>query len=410
MLPTGEVRSENWPQWRGARLDGISAEKNLPTTWSITENVAWRLPLPGPGGATPVVWDDHIFLTTVDGADIKLLCISAAGQKLWERTLDSGNREARGDEGNSASNSPCTDGKHVWAMCTLGTLACFDFDGNEIWRCDLEERYGTFNIAFGLTSTPVLDGDRLYLQLLHTDGNLVLALDKATGEEVWKHARQSDAHGEPLHTYASPVMYQDEKRKLLLTHGADYIVAHDPANGREVWRCGGLNPPPNGAYREDFRFVSSPVAVPGLVIVPSCKNGLTLAVSPFGKGNITDSKKWIKWAHTETPDVPSPLVHDGLVYLCSAGGIVTCLDAQSGEQVYLERAHEQRHRASPVLADDKLYLTARDGVVTVVKAGRKFEILASNELGEDIAASPAVANGRIYFRTNNSLFAIEQAR
>jgi outer membrane protein assembly factor BamB len=409
-LTTITALAENWPQWRGARLDGISAEKGLPTTWSKTDNVAWRLPLPGAGGSTPAVWDDHIFLTTADGDDLKLLCVSTGGELLWERLLDTGNRTARTDEGNSASNSPATDGQHVWAMTTLGDIACFDFQGNEVWRVDLEERYGTFNIAFGMTSTPVLDGDRLYLQLLHTDGASVVAMDKATGQEIWKHTRQSDARGEPLHAYASPVLYRDGQQELLLTHGADYIVAHRLEDGAEVWRCGGLNPPPGGAYRQDFRFVSSPVAVPGLVIVPSCKNGLTLAVSPSGQGDITGSKKWIKWQHEKTPDVPSPLVADGLVYLCGEGGILTCLDASTGETIYVERAHEQRHRASPVLADDKLYLTARDGVVTVVKPGRNFEILATNDLGEGISASPAVAGGRIYLRTNDALYAIEAGK
>ncbi len=399
--------ADNWPQWRGAKLDGVSHETGMPTTWSKTENVVWRLPLAGPAGSTPVIWGDHIFLTTADGSDLKLQGISTAGKILWEKTLGTGNSTARGDEGNSAANSPCTDGKNVWAMFTTGPLGCYDFAGNEIWKINLQERYGKFNIAFGMTSTPVLDGDHLYLQLLHTDGAWVICLDKETGIEIWKQQRESDARGEPLHAYASPVLYRDDKQEYLLTHGADYIVAHRLQDGSEIWRCGGMNPPPNGAYRQDFRFVASPLAVPGLIVVPSCKNGVVLALDPSGKGNITTETSHHLWSHNKTPDVPSPLYHDGLVYLCSEGGIMTCLDAKTGEPAYKDqRAHAQRHRGSPVYADGKIYLTARDGMISVLKAGPEFEILASNDLGEGISASPAIADGRIYFRTNESLYAI----
>ena len=400
------TRAENWPQWRGARLDGVSGETGLPVKWSKTENIAWRLPLPGPAGASPVVWEDRIFLTSLDGANLVLICASTAGELLWSKVLGEGNQDVRGDEGNTASNSPCTDGKHVWAMMASGPLGCFDFEGNEVWKYDLQERYGRFNIAYGMTSTPVLDGDRLYLQLLHTDGAHVVALDKATGSEIWKHTRQSDAQGEPLHAYASPVIYRDDRREFLLTHGSDYIVAHHLDDGRELWRCGGLNPPPGGTYRGDFRFVASPLAVPGLIVVPSCKNGLVLGLRPDGKGNVTDNKKVRLWSYGDTPDVPSPLVHDGLVYLCGAEGRFSCLDAETGEKFYAEHTYDGRHRGSPVYADGNIYLTARDGVVTVVKAGRKFEVLASNDIEDDIASSPAFSNGKIYLRGFDALYAI----
>ena len=404
------LNAENWPQWRGARLDGVSQETGLPTSWSQTENVAWKLPLPGPAGASPVVWGDRIFLTAAEGQDLVLLCISADGKILWKRKMGTGNADVRGDEGNSASPSPSTDGKHVWAMMATGDLACYDFSGKEVWKFDLEDRYGKFDIAFGMTSTPVLDGNRLYLQLIHTGSAQVVALDKATGKQVWLHERKSDARAECEHSYASPVMYQDQERKFLLTHGADYVVAHDLKDGKELWRCGGLNPPPGGTYRDDFRFVSSPLAVPGLIVVPSCKNGKTLGLSPTGAGDITDQSQWQKWTRDDrTPDVPSPLMHDGLVYLCGEDGILLCLDAKTGEQIYLQRTHSQRHRASPVYADGKLYLTARDGIVSVVKAGRDFELLASNDIGEGISASPAISGGRIYLRGFDNLYAIEAA-
>jgi outer membrane protein assembly factor BamB len=199
------AQAENWPQWRGPRNDGVSSETGLPTTWSATENVLWKLPLPGPAGATPVVWEDRIFLTSAKGQDLVLICADTSGKLLWERKLGTGDETVRGDEGNSASPSPSTDGKHVWAMLSTGELACYDFDGNEVWKFNMQERYGKFSIQFGMTSTPVLDGDRLYIQLLHTNYYLLAAVDKATGKDIWKHERQSDAKAECEHSYASPL-------------------------------------------------------------------------------------------------------------------------------------------------------------------------------------------------------------
>lgn len=406
ILAANRAFAENWPQWRGTENDGISHETDLPTKWSKTENVVWRFPLPGPAGATPVVWDDSIFLTSATpSGDLLLLCVGTDGEERWRQTVTGGDRAVRGDEGNSASPSPATDGEHIWAFFANGMLACYDFAGKEIWKEDLQKRYGKFDIAFGLTSTPLLDGDRLYLQLLHSAAALVLALDKTTGKEIWRHTRTSDAHSECEHSYASPVLYRDDQREFLLTHGCDYIVAHSLQDGHELWRCGELNP--KGTYNPTLRFVASPVAVPGLIVVPSAKNGPVLGLRPDAQGDISGSTKAHQWVRAQnTPDVPSPLVVDGLVYLCRENGVLICMDAESGKEIYSERAHSDRYRASPVYADGKIYLSARGGVVTVVKAGPEFEILASNDVQEPISASPAVSGGRIYLRTFEALYAI----
>lgn len=403
------ARAENWPQWRGARIDGISAEKNLPSEWDVDsgKNIAWKLALPGQAGATPVVWGERIFLTSADGNDLLLLCIDTSGKELWRKTVSSGDKSARGDEGNSASPSPITDGKHVWTMMGTGDLACYDFAGNEVWKKDLQKEYGKFKIQFGMTSTPVLDGERLYLQLIHSGGAKVIALDKATGKEIWSVTRVSDARDECEHSYASPVMYRDDKLALLITHGADYVIAHNPETGAEVWRCGGLNP--KDKYNPTLRFVASPVAVPGLIVVPTAKGGPVVGLKPDGSGDITGKEDQLQWRlGRNTPDVPSPLVHDGLVYLCRESGNLIVLDAKTGEQHYENRTHADRHRASPVYADGKIYLSSRDGTVSVVKAGTKFELLAQNKLKEPLSASPAIADGTIYLRGFNTLYAIKQ--
>jgi outer membrane protein assembly factor BamB len=405
LMGIGEGRAENWPQWRGARGDGVSQESNLPTTWTKSEGVAWRLPLPGPAGATPVVWGDKIFLTSADGSNLVLMCVSTDGKELWRQVMGDGNKDVRGDEGNSASPSPSTDGKHVWAMMGGGQLGCYTINGKPVWNFNLQERYGQFNIQFGMTSTPVLDGDRLYLQIIHSGGAGVVCLNAQNGKEIWKQNRPSDARDECEHSYASPMICREGKQELLLTHGADYIVAHRLKDGAELWRCGGLNPP--GNYNHTLRLVASPVAADGVIIVPSAKNGPVLALTPDNKGDVTNAKNAHLWDRPhDTPDVPSPLIYDGLAYLCRENGTLIVLDAKTGEEVYQKRVHSDRHRASPVYGDGKIYMTARDGTVSVVKAGREFEVLSKNKMEESTSSSPAIAGGRIYVRTFAALYAI----
>lgn len=407
LLMCGPVAAENWPQWRGANFNGISGEQGLPTTWSKSENVKWRVPLPGPGMSTPVVWGDHIFLTSADGNDLALLCIGTDGKILWKQQVGTGNQSVRSDEGNYAAPSPATDGKYVWAFMSTGDLACYDFDGNLVWEKNLQTDYGKFKIAFGMTSSPVLYGDKLYVQCMYTGDSYVVAFDKLTGREIWKIHRESDARAECEHSYASPMIYADSEREYLLTHGADYVVAHSLEDGSEIWRCGGLNP--KGNYNPTLRLVASPVCAPGLIVVPSAKNGPVFGLRPDMQGDLTDPKAgghiWIR--DQNTPDVPSPLILDGLVYLCRENGNLICLDAKTGEHYYEEKTERFKHRGSPVYADGKIYLTGRNGIVSVVKPGKAFELLAQNDLGEDIAASPAISNGVIYLRSYDALYAIK---
>ncbi len=403
--PAKPTSVNNWPQWRGLHYDGVSSETDLPTTWSDDEGILWKLSLPGKAGATPVVWDKRIFLTSADGDALVLMCVGTDGKLLWKNDISNDNRDVRGDEGNLASPSPSTDGEHVWTFMGTGELACFTVGGEKVWQYNVQDKYGKFDIQFGMASTPVLDEGRLYMQLLHSGGATVLALDCATGSEIWRQTRKTGARAECEQSYASPMLYRDGQRSFLLTHGGDYVVAHRLSDGEEIFRCGGLNPP--GNYNPAFRFVASPVAVPGVIIVPSAKNGPVLAIDPAAEGDITDTTKWHFWSRPhDTPDVPSPLVYDGLAYLCRENGTLLCLDAKTGEEFYQERVHADRHRASPVYADGKIYLTARDGTVSVVKAGRKFEILAKNGMGESISSSPAISNGRIYLRTFETLYAV----
>lgn len=415
------ARAENWPQWRGNAGQGISSEKNIPTSWSKSEHVAWRIPMPGQGGATPAVWGDRIFVTSADGDDLVLLCVSLkSGQEEWRKKVATGNQNARAGEGNSASPSPCTDGKHVWVFFSTGDLACFTVDGELEWKFDVGDRFGKLDIQFGMTSTPVLHDGNLYMQLIHgamkrdddSQTGKVIKLDSLTGKTIWEYDRLTNVDFECKHSYASPFVYQDGGTSFLVVHGADCTTGHDLESGNELWRFGGLNGTSEinpGRHDPTFRFVSSPASTKGAIVIPTAKRGPTVAIRVDSRltGDVTGVADIPLWVLPETPDVSIPLIVDGLVYLLHKDGKLQCVDLETGEEVYFERTHTVQHRVSPLYANGHIYFCGKDGVCTVVKAGREFEIVSKNEMGgEAITASPVISQGHLFIRTYDALYAI----
>jgi outer membrane protein assembly factor BamB len=415
-LATGAAGAwgDNWPTWRGPSHDGVSREKGVPATWSETKNIAWKLTLPGMGMSTPVVWDNRIFLTSARGQDLVLLCVGTDGKLVWERKLGSSTRDVVRREGGIQANEACasctTDGKRVWALVGSGDLGCFDVGRDEIWRCNIQERYGKYNIYHGIHFSPLVHKDRVYLALLHSAGQWVVALDKNTGKEIWKLARPSDAKKESREAYTSPIIWNTGKDEHLIIHGGDYTTAHRLDDGSEVWRLP-LNEPKK--YLEAFRMIATPIATPEMLIIPTTKNfsrgkgGPVIALKPGAEGGLIPGGPFELWrVPTGVPDVASPLYHDGLLYLCQENGFLVCADGKTGKELYQERLPDARYRASPVYADGNVYVTGYQGTVTVVKAGPKFDVLAENELSDTFAASPAIANGRIYLRGFKTLYCV----
>lgn len=412
------THAENWPQWRGPHGDGVSTETGIATKWGKTENVKWRTELPGPAGATPVIWGDRIFLTSVEGDDLLLMAFNTSGKQLWRNTVGTGNQDARSGEGNSASPSPSTDGEHVWVFFGTGVLGCYTVDGEEVWKFNVQDRYGKFEIQFGMTSTPVLHDGALYLQLIHGPmreerlTGKVIKLDAASGKEIWAVDRVTQAEFECKHSYASPFLYDDGMQKFLVTHGADCTAGYDLQDGRELWRLNGLNGPTRfNATKFDptFRFVASPGVTAGTIVVPTAKNGplVSLKVGAGMSGDVTDQEQFVRWFDSKTPDVSIPLIHDGIVYCLQKDGRVFSYELESGKELYFERTHTSQHRSSQTYADGHIYFCAKDGMCTVLKAGPKFEIVAQNDLGEPITASPVISNGVLYLRSYAALYAIQ---
>ncbi|MBM3739652.1 MAG: pyrrolo-quinoline quinone [Acidobacteria bacterium] len=397
------LQAENWPNWRGPRADGTSAEKSLPTTWNQTTNITWKLAMPEVSGSTPVVWGDTIFLSNSDGGSIQIWSVDRnKGTVKWKAKVADSDDKVR--KGNMSSPSPVTDGKTVWAMSGNGQVRAFDFSGKELWHRDMWKDYGRFGLNHGYGSSPLLLSDGLVIQVLHgfktDDPSYVLKLDRNTGKTLWKVERPTDATVESPDSYTTPVLIMAKGKPQVVITGGDYVTGHDPATGKELWRGGGMNPRGNPMNR----IVASPVTLNDIVYVPTRVNPLQ-AYRAGGSGDVT--KSHLVWANPNGPDVPTPVTDGKYLYMINDRGIAWCFDALTGKEVYSgQRIKPAIYSSSPVLADGKIYMTNEDGLTTVIKAGPTFEVLAENPLEEYTLSSPAVSNGQIFIRTKNALYCI----
>ena len=402
-LLAASVFAENWPQWRGPSLNGISNEKNLPTRWSAEENVAWKLSMPSWTGATPIIWGERIFLNVADGNDLYLWSVDRTnGQMIWKKMLGSGNTKMR--KQNMSSPSPVTDGKSVWVMTGTGILKAFDFSGAELWTRDVQKDYGRFGLNWGYASSPLLYEDALFVQVLHgmrtDDPSYLMRIDKKTGKTVWKVERPTVAIMESPDSYTTPAVVRQGGSFEIVVTGGDCVTGHDPATGKELWRANGLNP----ENHPNYRIVASPVVFEGVVYAPTRVKPL-LAIKAGGRGDVTQSNRL--WAFDHGPDVPTPVTDGKYFFVVDDRGVMWCLDAKTGHEIWgPQRIKPATYSSSPVLADGKLYVTNEEGLTTVLKAGPKFEVIAENNLNDYTLSSPAVSDGQIFMRTAQYLYCI----
>ncbi len=406
-LAVATVSAENWPQWRGPLQNGISGEKGLPTKWSTEENIAWRLAMPSRSGATPIIWNNHIFLnvaTQMTTGDLELWAVDRRkGEPLWKKPIGGGNNQQR--KQNMSSPSPVTDGTTVWVMTGTGILKAFDFKGTELWMRDIQKDYGPFGLNWGYASSPLLYEGALYVQVLHgmktDDPSYVMKIDGKTGKTVWKVDRPTDAISESPDSYTTPALVREGNKVEIAISGGDIVTGHDPATGKELWRANGLNPTKD----RNYRIIASPLVAAGLIIAPT-RNRPMLALKPGGSGDVTSSHR--AWSFDLGPDVPTPISDGKLLYVVRDNGVVHALDVKTGAVVWgPERLKTGAYSASPVLAEGRLYITSEnEGLTTVFAAGPKFEILAENPLDDYCLASPAVSDGQIFIRTDKFLWAI----
>jgi outer membrane protein assembly factor BamB len=398
-----KTTAQNWPQWRGPALNGVSSEKNLPVKWTTEENVVWKVEMPEWSGSTPIIWRNYVFLNVADNGSLYLWALDKTkGDVLWKKLLSGGDAKMR--KQNMSSPSPVTDGRSVYVMTGTGILKGFDFTGKELWSRDIQKEYGAFGLNWGYASSPLLFEDSLYVQVLHgmktDDPSYVMRIDKKTGKNVWKVDRPTAAIRESPDSYTTPGLLRFGKSTEIVITGGDCVTGHDIATGKELWRANGLNPDNNPFYR----IVASPIIYDDIIYAPTRVKPL-LALKAGGRGDITTSH--VLWTTPNGPDVPTPVTDGKYFYVVNDRGIMWCLDARTGAEIYgQQRLKPGTYSGSPVLADGKIYVTNEDGLTAVVQAGPKFEVLAENPLNDYVLSSPAISDGRIFIRTQHHLYAI----
>lgn len=415
---------DDWPRWRGPRNDGV-ARGDVPTEFGEGKHVAWKLDIPGRGFSSPVMWGDRIFLTNAvpiadapapaaagtdngprrgagggagTGKEYKfvVLAIDAkTGKVIWERVAKTATPHEGYHQmyGSFASNSPVTDGKHVIAFFGSRGLYCYDLDGKLIWEKQFSPMH--MRLQFGEGAAPTLHGNTLLLNFDQESGSFFVALDKNTGKEIWRKERDE------VSSWSQPYVVKVNGREQVILSATARVRAYDLATGEVIWECKGL-----GA-----NVIPAPVVLDDkLVIVMSgFRDPNLLAIKLGGKGDLTGTDAVVWTNQRGNSYTPSPVLHDGKLYMLTDNGMLSCLDAAIGKPYYAQQRLPKPYnfKASPVAVNGKLYLAAENGDVIVVKLGETFEILATNSFSDHVfIASPAVSGGSMYLRSDKSLFCI----
>ncbi len=438
LASVSSVHAGNWPNWRGPNQNGSAEESNLPAKFSKTEHVKWAVALPGLSASVPVVWGGKVFLTAPIEADKQLvgLCYDAAtGKELWRKVISDNSDLQWDNKSNLASPSATTDGERVVFLFANAVAACFDLSGKQLWKRDFKETHGAFGTQWTYGSSPLLDNGKLYIQVLQRDApfefqgfakgtpgkdmrSYILALDPATGKDLWKAIRPSDAQMETLESFASPVCGEVNGKRQLFIIGGDCITGHDAATGAELWRWGNWNPDQN----KNLRLVPSVVIGDGIALACAPKKrpvfGVKLGLS--GKQDDAAALAWTSDPKQFTTDVSTPAFYKGKFYvLDSDKKAISCIEPKTGAVVWTgDTGSKSKFESSPTIADDKIYMTNFWGDVYVVKAGGdKFELLSVNEMGDgskpngdakSCRSSIAAANGALFIRSQDKLYCVGQ--
>jgi outer membrane protein assembly factor BamB len=388
--------SRYWPRWRGPTGQGI-ATGAYPDTWSDTENVLWKVELPGQGNSSPIVWKDQLFLTTAYGAGRRrsILCLDRQdGKRLWEAFAPAAEPERVQKKNGYASGTPCTDGERIYAyFCNQGLL-CVDMAGKQVWH----HSFGELDAYHGSACSPLLCRERVIVFQDHRSpsGSFVAALDKRTGKVLWRTARREQVG------WGSPVAVRVGDQDEIIVSSQLRVCSYDAQTGQELWSCDG----------NLFEVTPTPVVGHGLVFCCSGRTGPTLAIRPGGKGDVTRSH--VAWqAGSGSPFIPSPLLDGDYLYMVNdIVSVARCHEAKTGKELWRERlgrAAKHGFSASPVAADGKVFFTNEAGETYVLAAGPEFKLLHVNRLNEPTLASPALVDGRWYFRTDRHLLCIGEA-
>ena len=396
-LAIGLTCAEDWPGWRGPSSDGTVSETGFPLTWSSTENVKWKTGLPGTGHSSPIISKGKVFVAGCIENEKKrvLYCLDRNnGKILWEKCSVVTDLEKKHNENSWASSTPAADGERVYITFFDNPqmrVYCYDYQGNLLW----EKNPGEFHSVHGFCSPPTLYKDLVIVNGDQDAKAFIVALDKLTGNEVWRTDRPNRTR-----SYCPPVVIDTPEKKQLVLTGSKCVASYDTDTGKQNWIVDGPTE----------QFVSSMVYHQGvLLLTAGFPEHWVMAINPNGNGNV--SKTHVLWARQkEGGYVPSPVAHAGKLFLVDDQGVASCWDVKTGKQYWKERLSGKGHHASAVAADGRIYLTADDGVTFVLSATEQFEVLSKNPLGDRVFASPAFSNGEIFIHSSKALWCISDKK
>jgi len=411
----------NWPSWRGPGNHGVADEKSLPTRWSRTEHVRWRVPLPEPGNSTPVIWGERIFLTQPVARENRrtLLCLDrATGKLLWQSGLTAADKELTHKTNPYASSSPLTDGKRVFVWFGSAGLAAYSIDGKELWRREL----GVQKHVWGYGASPVLHDGLAILNFGPGDPSFLIAVDAGSGKTAWRHeltsrmpeddvkkagelaprpdgAVRADFFG----SWTTPIVVRAANRDELVFNLPRRVAAFDPKTGRELWTCAGA---------ADLAYGSPVLGYDDggpLVCAMGGFGGPALAVRAGGSGDVTATHRL--WHVPNTPQrIGTSVIHQGHLFTVANNGVAECFELKTGKPVWAERLRgssaDNGVWSSLVRHGETLYVMNKSGDTFLYRAAPKFELLAVNSLGEDSNSTVVPSHGDLFLRTHESLWCI----
>ena len=400
-----------WPQWRGPHAAGISRTAEPPLEWSETKNVRWKIELPGRGAATPIIWGDRLYVPTAVPAEraagvrgVHRFLVMAVNRKdgsiAWQRTAkEEAPHEATHQEfGTMASPSAVTDGEHVIVSFESRGIFAYDMNGAPVWQKDLGDK--RMRNEFGEGSSPALHKDKLFVVWDHQGESFIAALNKRTGQEIWRTKRDE------IDSWSTPLVVEQDGRAQVITGAMRGVRSYNAETGQIVWETAGLTMNP----------IPSPVAADGLVILMSGFRGNSLKAIRLAdaKGTITGPPAIVWTLDRDTPYVPSPLLYDGTLYFMkSNNALISAFDAKTGKPYYQAQRIEPLPSnvfASPVGAAGRVYVVGQEGTTVVLKHGAPLEVLATNKLDDRFDASPAMVDREIYLRGYKYLYSIGESR
>jgi len=397
-----------WPQWRGPLGTGAAPSGNPPVEWSETSNVRWKLPMPGAGYGTPVIWGDDVFVTAavppagsktgkIPPGPVKFIVMAvdrASGSVRWERVVCEAIPHERVHlQSNWAAASQIVNGEHLYVYLGSHGLFCLTLDGEPVWEKDLGDM--KTRGGHGEGSTPALYKDRIVVNWDHEGQSFIVALDALTGGEIWRKDRDEKT------AWTTPLVVEVNGRPQVVVSGEKNVRSYDLETGDQVWQGDGLT----------SIVIPTPVAADGVAYVTSGFEARAMYAVRLAdaQGDISGTDAVLWEYHEDTPYVPSPLLHDGLLYFNrDVQPKFTCIDVATGEPSYASEMLEgiRMMYASPVAVGDRIYVLSRRGITLVINHGREFSIRATNTLDDKFDASPAIAGNELYLRGHNNLYCI----